>query len=123
LIGSGVARLSPRDPSLFVFYLQKGAALQIFGREAEALDWVNRSLSVNPKFPITQLLQISILGILGSDGEAHEAYQRYNAWPERQFRTIADYKAFYSSIWKDPVSAAALQRRYDALRKSGMSED
>jgi Flp pilus assembly protein TadD len=81
-------RLSPHDPDLYGLFLTKAAALDVAGRDSEALDWVRRSLALAPEFRSAQRREIAILEKLGRDDEAREAYQRYSAGPGTQFRTI-----------------------------------
>ena len=73
--------MSPRDPSLYGPYLTKAGALDVLGRESEALDWARRTLALAPENQTAQLREIAILQILGRDAEAREAYQRYIARP------------------------------------------
>jgi class 3 adenylate cyclase/TolB-like protein/Flp pilus assembly protein TadD len=74
-------RLSPHDPSLYGLFLTKAAALDVLGRDSEALDWVRRSIALAPEFQSAQRLEIAILEKLGRDDEARQAYQRYGARP------------------------------------------
>jgi len=113
-------RLSPRDPSLYGPYLTKAGALDVLGRESEALDWVRRTLALAPENQTAQLMEIALLEILGRDGEAREAYQRYIAHPGTQIRTIADARA--RGTTSSPALKAVLERRREALRKAGMPE-
>jgi hypothetical protein len=61
--------------------MTKAGALEALGREAEALDWVRRSLALSPANPIALRHGIALLEILGRDDEAREAYRRYSALP------------------------------------------
>ncbi len=45
-------RLSPHDPSLYGLLMTRAGALATLGRNAEALDWVGRSLALSPANPI-----------------------------------------------------------------------
>jgi adenylate cyclase len=74
-------RLSPHDPDLYGSLLTRAAALDVLGRDSEALDWVRRSLALAPEFRSAQRREIAILEKLGRDAEAREAYQRYSAIP------------------------------------------
>ena len=110
-------RLSPHDPSLYGLLMTKAGALEALGREAEALDWVRRSLALSPASPIALRHEIALLEILGRDDEAREAYRRYSALPGPQVRTIAELRACAAV-----ASCAVSERRIEALRKAGMPE-
>jgi len=114
------SRLSLPDPSLSALFLTKADALDVLGRDSEALDWVRRSLALAPESPPAQLREIAILEILGRDAEAREAYQRYRARPVTQVRTIADITA--RGAPSAPTLKAAFERGMEALRKAGMPE-
>jgi adenylate cyclase len=109
--------LSPHDPSLYGLLMTKAGALEALGREAEALDWVRRSLALSPANPIALRHGIALLEILGRDDEAREAYRRYSALPGTQVRTIAELRACAAV-----ASCAVSERAIEALRKAGMPE-
>ena len=113
-------RLSLPDPSLSGLFLTKATALDVLGRDSEALDSVRRSLALAPENQTAQLTEIATLEILGRDAEAREAYQRYSARPGTQFRTIADIMA--RGAPQAPAVKAWLEREIEALRKVGMPE-
>ncbi len=110
-------RLSPHDPSLYGLLMTKAGALEALGREAEALDWVRRSLALSPASPIALRHEIALLEILRRDDEAQEAYRRYSALPGPQVRTIAELRACAAV-----ASCAVSERAIEALRKAGMPE-
>jgi hypothetical protein len=101
-------------------FLTKATALDILGRESEAMDWVRRSLALAPENQLAQLREIALLEILGRDAEAREAYQRYSARPGTQFRTIADIMA--RGAPSAPALKAVFEQRIEGLRKAGMPE-
>ena len=110
-------RLSPHDPALYGLLMTKAGALETLGKDAEALDWVRRSLALSPANPIALRHEIAYLEILGRDGEAREAYRRYSALPGPQVRTIAELRACAAVR-----SCAVSERNIEALRKAGMPE-
>jgi class 3 adenylate cyclase/TolB-like protein len=110
-------RLSPHDPSLYGLFETKAGALETLGRNAEALDWVRRSLALSPASPIALRHEIALLEILGRDDEAREAYRRYSALPGPKVSTIAELRACAAV-----PSCAVSDRRIEALRKAGMPE-
>jgi len=110
-------RLSPHDPALYGLLMTKAGALETLGRDAEALDWVRRSLALSPANPIALRHAIALLEILGRDEEAKEAYRRYSALPGPKVSTIAELRACAAV-----PSCAASERNIVALRKAGMPE-
>ncbi|MGP0089307.1 MAG: tetratricopeptide repeat protein, partial [Xanthobacteraceae bacterium] len=110
-------RLSPHDPSLYGLLMTRAGALEALGREAEALEWVRRSLALSPASPIALRHEIALLEILGRDDEAQEAYRRYSALPGPQVRTIAELRACAAV-----PSCAVSEQRIEALRKAGMPD-
>jgi class 3 adenylate cyclase/TolB-like protein len=110
-------RLSPHDPSLYGLLTTKAGALEMLGRDAEALDWVRRSLALSPSFPIALRHEIMLLEFLGRDDEAKEAYRRYSALRGPKVSTIAELRACAAV-----PSCAVSERNIEALRKAGMPE-
>jgi tetratricopeptide (TPR) repeat protein len=110
-------RLSPHDPALWGLLMTKAGALETLGRDAEALDWVRRSLALSPANPIALRHEITLLEILGRDDEAKEAYRRYSALPGPKVSTISELRACAAV-----PSCAASERNIEALRKAGMPE-
>lgn len=111
-------RLSPHDPSLYGLLMARAGALESLGRNAEALDWVRRSLALSPKYPTALRHEIVLLEYLGRDDEAREAYRRYSALPGPQIRTIAELRAMAMDAGASGPSPTSME----ALRKSGMPE-
>ncbi len=111
-------RLSPHDPSLYGLLMTKAGALETLGRDAEALDWVRRSLALSPTNPIALRHEIVLLEVLGRDDEARDAYRRYSALPGPQIRTIAELRARAMDAGVSGPSATFVE----ALRKAGMPE-
>jgi tetratricopeptide (TPR) repeat protein len=111
-------RLSPHDPSLYGLLMTKAGALEVLGRQEEALDWVRRSLALSPANPIALRYEIALLEMLGREAEAREAYRRYSALPGPQIRTIAELRARTERI----ASLAPSERFIAALRIAGMPE-
>ena len=97
--------------------MTKAGALETLGRDAEALDWVRRSLALSPASPIALRHEIALLEILGRDDEAREAYRRYSALPGPKVSTITELRGCAAV-----PSCAASERNIEALRKAGMPE-
>jgi len=119
-------RLSPRDPSLFNSLVQKGLALSILGSDQEALDALDRTLTLSPDN--RQLLRLRpaflALSVSGRDDDARAAYQLYASLPGRQIRTIAEYKTFLFRTMPSntPVLVSWRARYLESLRKAAMPE-
>jgi hypothetical protein len=66
---------------------------------------------------------VAALALIGRDAEAREALQRYLALPSTgPLKTIAAWKAYYSSQGGGPARVEENERTYDGLRKAGMPE-
>lgn len=117
-------RLSPRDPSLFNSLVQKGLALSILGSDQEALDALDRTLTLSPDNRQLLRLRPAFLALSGRDDDARAAYQLYASLPGRQIRTIAEYKTFLVRTMPSntPVLVSWRARYLESLRKAGMPE-
>jgi adenylate cyclase len=117
-------RLSPHDPYLTQFIGIKASALLVLGRDAEALTWYDRFLSLAPNNPPFLRTRAFLLANLGRDQEARDAYQHYAALPEKKIENLADYKAYLSRTYgSDPSNRAWTERAVAGLRKAGMPEE
>jgi class 3 adenylate cyclase/TolB-like protein/Flp pilus assembly protein TadD len=112
-------RLSPHDPSLYGLLMTRAGALESLGRNAEALDWVRRSLALSPRNPTALRHEIVLLEYLGRDDEAREAYRRYGALPGPQIRTIAELRARATDAGVSGPSPTFVE----AMRKAGMPDE
>ena len=63
-------RLSPRDPILYVFYLEKGFALSLLHQDDQAIDWLRRAVAGAPQWPLPQALLAAALSLTGHEAEA-----------------------------------------------------
>ncbi len=117
-------RLSPRDPARLNCLLQKGLALSILGRDPEAIDALDRALGVSPDDRQALRMRPAFLAMAGRDDEAREAYRRYAAFPGKQIRTIAEYKAYLAHFMASnaPALVAWRARYLEGLREAGMPE-
>jgi adenylate cyclase len=118
-------RLSPRNPFIFQFFVQKAWAFLILGQNEAALASADRALILSPSYPSAFRFKIAALTQLGRDDEAREAYKSFDALPGKQIRTIAEFRAFANGrVWpaKDPASIAAKERLMEGMRKAGMPE-
>jgi adenylate cyclase len=114
-------RLSPRDPLLFAFYLEKGFASALLQRDDQAIEWLQRSIAVAPEWPLPQAMLAAALAATGREREAHETLQRYFSLSGTTARTIAQWQTQMPS--NNPAFLAYAQRLTEGLRKAGMPEE
>jgi adenylate cyclase len=113
-------RLSPRDPLLYLFHLQKGLALALLGQEDQAIEWLRRAIAGAPQWPLPQALLASALARTGHQTEAHEMLQRYLSLSRTKARTIGQWKGQQPS--NNPAFMAYGERVIEGLRKAGLPE-
>src|SRR5262249_35946034 len=70
-------RLSPRDPFLYVFHLQKGFALFLLHQDNQAIEWLRLAVAGAPQWPAPRALLAAALAETGHDAEARETLKRY----------------------------------------------
>jgi TolB-like protein/Tfp pilus assembly protein PilF len=127
LIGRGVEtaahiqealRLSPRDTNLYVWTMYGGLAAFLLGADAEAIDWLRRSLEANRNYPLAQFFLAAALAQVGGLGEARASVQRGLAlnpsFTIRRFRN--------NSPSNHPAYLALRERLYEGLRIAGVPE-
>jgi adenylate cyclase len=119
-------RLSPHDPSLSYFHMDKAGAYFGLKRYDQAIESARRANAINPNnFPLAHAILIAAFALNGNEAEAQEALQRYLALPPSGLRTIAEWKAYEAQIineHSDPRIVELWNRRNDGLRKAGMPE-
>ncbi|HXR35540.1 MAG TPA: tetratricopeptide repeat protein [Candidatus Binataceae bacterium] len=113
-------RLSPRDPSLYAFYLDKGFALCLLGQDDQAINWLRRAVAAAPQWPLPQALLAAALSLTGHEAEARDMLKRYLSLSGTRARTIAQWMGQLPS--KNPVFLAYATRLVEGLRKAGLPE-
>ena len=113
-------RLSPRDPLMYVFYLEKGFALSLLRRDDQAIDWLRRAVAAAPQWPLPQALLAAALSLTGHDAEAHDALKRYLSLSATTAKTIAQWRGQQPS--NNPVFSAYAARLIEGLRNAGLPE-
>src|SRR5262249_4818439 len=113
-------RLSPRDPLLYVFHLQKGLALALLGRDDQAIEWLRRAVADAPQWPLPQALLAAALAETGQETEARETLKRYLSLSGTRARTITQWTG--QSPSRNPVFLAYGDRVIEGLRKAGLPE-
>jgi adenylate cyclase len=116
---------SPYDPGLASWYGGKAWANFGLKRYDQSIEWARQAIAINPNYiQYIHTTLVAALALTGHDAEAREALQRYLALPSTgPFKTIAEFKAYYSAQGGDPPRVEANERVYDGLRKAGMQEE
>jgi TolB-like protein/class 3 adenylate cyclase len=127
LIGRGVEteahiqqalRLSPRDTNLYIWTMYGGLAKFLLGADAEAIDWLRRSLEANRNYPIAHFFLAAALAQVGELGEARATVQAGLAlnpsFSVRRFRN--------NSPSNHPAYLVLRERLYEGLRIAGVPE-
>ena len=112
-------RLSPRDPLLYVFYLENGFALSLLGQDNQAITWLRRVVAAAPQWPLPQALLAAALSLTGHEAEASDVLKRYLSLRGTKARTVAQWEGQMPS--NNPLLAHAA-RLVEGLRKAGLPE-
>ena len=113
-------RLSPRDPNLYAFYLNKGFALSLLDQDDQAIGWLRRAVAAAPQWPLPQVLLAAALLLTGHESEARDVLNRYLSLTWTRARTIAQFKEQMPS--NNPLFLAFAARFVEGLRKAGMPD-
>jgi adenylate cyclase len=116
---------SPYDP--FVRFWYGGKAVDHFGlkRYDQAIELSRQAIAIDPNYAhYIHACLVAALALTGRDAEASEALKRYLALPSTgPLKTVAAFKAYYSSQGGGPPRVEMNERTYDGLRKAGMPEE
>jgi adenylate cyclase len=117
-------RLSPRDPSIGIFYQQIGLVHLLQSRTDEAIVWLEKARSANPAHPPIRATLASAYALKGdterAPAELAEA-RRLNA--DDRYSSIARLKATVR-YWGVPKIRALYETTFfTGLRKAGMPEE
>jgi adenylate cyclase len=113
-------RLSPRDPNLYAFYLNKGFALSLLDQDDQAIGWLRRAVAAAPQWPLPQVLLAAALSLTGHEPEARDVLNRYLSLTWTRARTIGQFKEQMPS--NNPLFLAFAARFVEGLRKAGMPD-
>jgi adenylate cyclase len=113
-------RLSPRDPNLYAFYLNKGFALSLLDQDDQAIGWLRRAVAAAPQWPLPQVLLAAALSLTGHESEARDVLNRYLSLTWTRARTISQFKEQMPS--NNPLFLAFAARFVEGLRKAGMPD-
>ncbi|OMI09283.1 adenylate/guanylate cyclase domain-containing protein [Bradyrhizobium brasilense] len=113
-------RLSPRDTFAYWWMHLLGRAKMQHGADAEAVDWLRRSIEANRNFPLTHIHLAAALGLLGALDEARAAAKAGFAldpgFTIRRFRTAAKLNDNLTYL-------AGVERVCQGMRIAGVPED
>ena len=112
-------RLSPRDPSAYMWCFVAGAAKLRLGGEEEAVAWLRRSVETNRSFPGSHFYLAAAFARLGRLHEARPEAQAGLAL--HPTFTISRFRAGAPSD-DNPAGLAGYERVIDGLRKAGIPE-
>ena len=117
------ARLSPRDPSLYLWSFRIGFAYLFQSRADDAIVWLEKSRRANPGFPFTRLTLTSAYGLKGeTDRAAAELAEALRLTGNDCFSTVARVRI--NSISNTPILHDRFENIYLAgLRKAGLPQE
>jgi adenylate cyclase len=108
-------RLSPRGPLLVIWYLCRGWAALLAGRDEEAVEYAKQAAEANPEFPDIYAVLASANGHLGRVGPARAALDELSR--RMPTLTVEDERL------NRPFARASDRERFLAgLRKAGLPE-
>jgi TolB-like protein len=111
-------RLSPRDPSAYMWSSYAGTAKLWQGADAEAVAWYRRSVEANRNYPLAHFYLAVALAYIGELDEARAAVQA-GLTIHPNF-TINRYRA--SAACDHPAYLAGRERTYAGMRLAGVPE-
>jgi len=111
-------RLSPRDTSAYLWFVNVGIANAWQGADAEATSWLRRSIETNRNYPVAHFYLAAELAHLGQLDEARAAVQAGLAL--HPSLTIQRFRA--NATCSHPAYLAGRERTYAGLRLAGVQE-
>jgi adenylate cyclase len=111
-------RLSPRDPLLYEFYFEKGAAYFLLEDYSTAIEWLQRATAANPNYSSAQQVLAGALALVGREAEARETLATYLALSQTKTKTIAQVTPAIAHY-----PGAYAPHLIEGLRKAGMPEN
>jgi TolB-like protein/class 3 adenylate cyclase/Tfp pilus assembly protein PilF len=118
-------RLSPRDPSLGVFYWNLGRANFFANRYHAAIPWLQKAVELRPNLWHNWLYLVSAYALTGEDREARKILAEFNThqlYRDRKFTltTVEDYERANPN--ENPVIVEGRKKFHEGLLKAGMSD-
>lgn len=116
--GSEAIRLSPRDGRLYSFFVVMAAACLHSGRDAEALEWAQKSVQERSNFGTAHAWVTSAAAHLGQMDRARSALAEFRRLQPGYM--IGSFRA--EKLSDHPKYLAQHERFYEGLRKAGLPE-
>jgi len=119
-------RLSPRDPSIALWYSWSGTVRLLQSRIDEAIAWFEKARSANPRFAFVHGRLAAAYALKGeTERAAAELAEARRLSGDGRFASIARLKAArYSRYWGVPKIRSLFETTFFAgLRKAGMPEE
>jgi adenylate cyclase len=116
-------RLSPRDPSIWLWYYWTGNIHQLQGRTDEAILWMEKGRSINPAVPFPHASLASAYALKGqTERAAAELAEARRLRGEGSFPSITRIRA--NGYWGVPRVRALFEATFfEGLRKAGVPEE
>ena len=115
-------RLSPRDPFLGGFYEEKAEAFFVMGQDANTIEWIQRSATLQSVDPYARLMLASAFALSGQQAKAGEAIKAYLADSHAKSRTISQFQTQQLAMADNPRWLAYNARFAEGLRLAGLPE-
>ena|SRR5215217_2295374 len=110
--------LSPKDTDLNVWTMYVGVIHLHLEQDAQAIEWLQRAVYLNPKSRFAHLFLASALALANRDEEARREIAEFRQLsPEF---TLSRFKALEPS--DKPAFLEQRQRVYEGLRRAGLPE-
>jgi adenylate cyclase len=115
-------RLSPRDPYLGGFYEAKGEAYFVMRQDANTIEWIQRSATLQSVDPYARLMLAAAFALSGQQAKAGDAIKAYLADSQAKSRTISQFQKQQLAMADNPRWLAYNARFAEGLRLAGMPE-
>jgi len=118
-------KLSPRDPSLGVFYWNLGRANFFANRYRAAIPWLRKAVELRPNLWHNWLYLVSAYALVGEDEEARKTLAEFNShhlYRDRKFTlaTVKDYEQANPN--ENTVIVEGRKKFHESLLRAGMDE-
>jgi TolB-like protein/class 3 adenylate cyclase len=113
-------RLSPRDPTAYVWMNNVGLAKLFLGKYEQAVVWCRRAIEANRNFPHPHFLLGSALAHLGRLDEARSAIKI--GLTLNPVFSLSRASGAWSAMSDDPTYLAQVENTLDGLRKAGVPD-
>jgi adenylate cyclase len=117
-------RLSPRDPAIYSRYLAIGEVHLLQSRTEEAIVWLEKARSANPRSQYARAWLASAYALKGDlDRASAELAEARRLSADDRYSSIAHLQASFSEVPAPKVLALAEATYFAGLRKAGMPEE